>query len=289
MVLESFCPPMSSQPCTWTWLTGSRLGDLVVVTAVADRREVVDQRVVPDVEDVVLVPGHRHAPGDRGSGDRDVAQAALDERVGLVALGLGGDEVGVRGVVLEQTVLEGAEPEEPVLLLHLDQRPAVDRAVPVDARLGREVVLTAHAVEALVHVLVDVAVLVDGGEELLDALVVARLGRADEVVVADVEDVPGLLESRGRGVRPVTGRHVVLGRRVGHLLAVLVGAGEELGLVADQPVPTGHGVGVDGAVGVAHVRGVVHVVDRGGDVEATHRSTLPTQGTLLARSSSASR
>ena len=66
------------------------------------------------------------------------------------------------------------------------------------------------------------------------------------------------------------GREPVLLGGPGHLLAVLVGAGEEEDVVADQPVPAGQGVGVDRRVGVADVGRVVHVVDRGGDVEAGH-------------------
>jgi hypothetical protein len=51
------------------------------------------------------------------------------------------------------------------------------------------------------------------------------------------------------------------------LLAVLVGAGEEEGVVAEQAVAAGDDVGDDGGVGVADVRARVDVVDRGGEVE----------------------
>ena len=51
------------------------------------------------------------------------------------------------------------------------------------------------------------------------------------------------------------------------LLAVLVGAGEEEGVVAEQAVAAGDDVGGDGGVGVADVRARVDVVDRGGEVE----------------------
>ncbi len=51
------------------------------------------------------------------------------------------------------------------------------------------------------------------------------------------------------------------------LLAVLVGAGEEEGIVAEQAVAAGDDVGGDGGVGVADVRARVDVVDRRGEVE----------------------
>ena len=140
-------------------------GHLVVVAAVANRREVVDQGVVPDVEDVALVPGHRHAPGDRGAGDGDVPQPALDEGVRLVALRLGRDESRVGVVELEEALFEGAQAKEPVLLFHLGESAVVDGTVALVARLQGVVVLAAHAVETLVDVLVDVAVLVDHARE----------------------------------------------------------------------------------------------------------------------------
>ena len=91
-VFDSFSPPSSSQPCTCTRWGGSRPGgqqhrrpvhavepddlladqvvhvrpprvEALVVGAEADGGGVVDERVVPDVEDVALGPRHRHAPG----------------------------------------------------------------------------------------------------------------------------------------------------------------------------------------------------------------------------------
>jgi hypothetical protein len=49
---------------------------------------------------------------------------------------------------------------------------------------------------------------------------------------------------------------------------VLVGAGEEKSLPADLAVEARQAVGDDLLVGVAEMRFGVHVVDRGGDIEA---------------------
>ena len=155
-----------------------------LVGAVADRRDVVRQGVEPDVRDVALVPRQRDAPGDRRAADREVLQAAADEAEGLVALGLGPDEVGVLLVPLEQGLLVLREPEEVVLLAHQLDGAAVDGAVAVD-QLGLGVVrLAGHAVEALVRAEVDVAGVVAGLQQLVHGPVVAGLGGADEVVVA---------------------------------------------------------------------------------------------------------
>src|SRR5690606_770315 len=60
------------------------------------------------------------------------------------------------------------------------------------------------------------------------------------------------------------------GGRLLHLEAVLVGAGQKAGVVADRAVKAGERVGHDGGVGVAEVGDVVHVVDGSCDVEAAH-------------------
>ena len=74
------------------------------VLAVADGRHVVDQRVVPDVEDVGVVPRNPHPPVDGGPGDGDVVESAPDEAQRLVALGLGHDHLGINRVPLEEPV-----------------------------------------------------------------------------------------------------------------------------------------------------------------------------------------
>ena len=214
----------------------------LLVLAVADGRQVVDQRVVPHVEDVLLVPGHNHPPVDGGPGDRDVPQAAPDEAQGLVALGLGNDGGRGRLVPLDEPALEGAQPEEVVLLLEQLDRGAVDRAQPALEQLVLGVVLLAgHAVQAPVGVLDDPAVVVDPAEELLDGALVPGLGGADEVVVGDVEVGPGRGEPGGQLVGPLLRGDPVLLGGPGHLLAVLVGPGEEEDLVTRSGGASGPG------------------------------------------------
>ena len=136
-----------SLPIRW-WAAPQRASNTAASLAVAGHRQVVDERVVPDVEDVPAVPRHRHAPGEGGAGDRHVSQAAPDEAEGLVALGRRADEVGVAVVVVEQALLELAQLEEVVVLLHLNDRAAVHRALAVHELVLGVVVLAGDAVEA---------------------------------------------------------------------------------------------------------------------------------------------
>ena len=246
-----------------------------VVEAVAHGGHVVEQRVKPDVGDVLVVKGHLDAPVEGRAGDRGVLQAALDEAAHLVHAEVRLDEVGVLVVEREQAVLEGGELEEVGLLLDALQRAAAVRAEVLalgaallvgllDLGLG-EVGLLRHAVPAVVGALVEVAGLEHAVPEVLDRVVLARLGGADEVVVGDLELAPEVLEERGLGVAPLLRGHVMLGGGLGDLLAVLVHAGQELDVVARGAAEARLDVGEQGAVRGAQVRRGVDVVDRGGD------------------------
>ena len=97
--------------------------------------QVVDERVDPDIDDVLRVPGHRNAPGLARAADADVLEALLDEAPRLVRPEARQHELRPLRVELEQPLLVGGEPEEPVALLDPLERRPVLRAVAVD-RLG---------------------------------------------------------------------------------------------------------------------------------------------------------
>ena len=102
--------------------------------------------------------------------------------------------------------LETGQLEEPVLLGEPLDGPLVHRAELAVEQVALGVVrLARDAVPALVDALVHVAVVVDRLHEPLHALVVARLGRADEVVVGDVEGGPGVDVATARLDRPTPG------------------------------------------------------------------------------------
>ena len=84
---------------------------LTVFIGIADGRDVVCERVQPDVHDVVRIVRHRHAPAEGGAADREVAQARFHEGDDLVAPAFGQDEAG-RFVKLEQPFAPGRQPEE---------------------------------------------------------------------------------------------------------------------------------------------------------------------------------
>ncbi len=268
-----------SLPIRWMFAGHSPREPLGVVR-VAGRGDVVRERVEPDVGHVLRVPGDRHAPVERRAADREVLEPSLDEAQHLVAAHVGLDRGRVRRVVLEQAVRVRREPEEVVLLAHLFDGPPVDRAVPLDQVVLGVVGLARDAVQALVRALVDVvaAVVVHGLQDLRDRLVVARLGRADVVVVADVEALPDLAPAGLEGVGPLARRDAVLLGGPRDLEPVLVGAGQVAHVVAAQAPVARDEVARDLGVGVADVGHVVRVVDRRGDEE-----DVPAHGRVMIR------
>ena len=261
-----------SLPSRW-WTCGQNsLAQVLPVARVRERAEVVDQGVYPDVGDLLLVPGDRHAPRLAGAADAEVLETALDEAARLVVAEARQDEIGALVVELQQLVLVGREAEEPVRLLDPLRRDPVVRAQPVDELGLRLELLALDAIEPRVDVLVDVAVVVDALQELLHESLVPLVGRADEEVVLGVDALgqlsPVLLDDlvdvRLR-VEPL-----LLGDAV-HLRGVLVGAGEEEGLLAALLVVPDEHVRGDRRVRVPDVRARVDVVDRRCQVVA-HRS-----------------
>ena len=120
---------------------------------------------------------------------------------------------------------------------------------------------------ALVLALVDIALLVELAEDLLHDLLVAFVRGADEVIVLDVHQFPELLGLGNDLVYELLGCYACFGSLFFDLLAVLVRAGEEVGVVAGHALEAGHGVGSHGGVGVADVHVAAGVVDGGRDVK----------------------
>src|SRR5207302_8161794 len=215
----------------------------------------------------------RDAPGEPRlrPADREILERVAQEPEDLVPIALGADQGGALLDVPNQPVLVLRHPEEVVLLLEELEPGEVLGARAVDRLLLRVETLAADPVEPSVRAEVDLAPVVERLEDRLDDALVPRLGGADEVVVRDAEPPPRLAEDGRDRVGVRLGRDARLGRRLGDLVAVLVGAGQEVHGVAGQAPVAAHRVGDDRRVRVAEVRARVDVVDRRREVERTRR------------------
>ena len=240
---------------------------LVMIGGVAQRGDVVGQRVQPHIHSVLGVEVHRNAPLDGGTADAQILQAGLKEIVDhFIFAGRGLDEIGVLLDILDQPVLILAQLEEIGFLAGLFHGAAAIGAVAVlQLQLGEEA-LAGGAVPALVAALVDVALLVKLAEDLLHGLHVALVRGADEVVVVHIHQFPQVFDARHDLVHVGLRGHALGSCLALDLLAVLVSAGEEVGVIALQLLEAGGGVGGDAAIGVADMQVVAGVVNGRGDV-----------------------
>ena len=208
---------------------GPQAVEACLVRQVSGRGEIVEQRVEPDIAHVARIKGQGDAPAQALDRPRDaqVAQRAAQKAQHLVAADLGLDERGVIVDVLDQPVLVGAHAEEIVALYQLLDRPPAVGAVALDQVLFGPKALVGHAVPPCIVPGIDVALFPKRLQDGLDHAHVARLGGADEIVVGDVQALPGVLKAHDHLVGLRLRVQAPLERGVLDLLAVLVGPGQK--------------------------------------------------------------
>ena len=240
------------------------------VVAVTGGREIVDERVEPDIDDAPVVEGNRNAPVEAGSAHGEVEEARFEDIPQFVAAGFRFDETGVVAVEVEQPVAVRRESEEVVALADPVRFVVMDGAASL-----REVFLlfegfAGNAVPALVGAFVEIAGVADGDEEFLDRGAVALLGGADELVEGDVQLRPDAAEDFLHPFAVVERVEPLLGGLPAHIQRVLVGAHEEVGVVSGGAPEAGDHIGGDLLVGGSEVGRRVDIVDRRGEVVAGH-------------------
>ena len=243
---------------------------VVFFVLIAEGRDIVGQRVEPDIDDMLRVERDGDAPGERRAGHTEILEARIDEVLDhLVDAGARLQIVGVDEQIAHTVGVFG-EAEEVGLLLGVHHgAPAVGAAAVLQLRLGPEA-LARRAVFTLVRALIDVALVVHLLEDALDGLDMIVVGRADEAVVGNVHQLPEIqnaLVALDDLVDELLRRDT---RGLGllfDLLAMLVRAGEEHHVLAAQAVIARDRVGRDGAVGVADVELCRRIVDRRCDIK----------------------
>ena len=237
------------------------------IGAVPDRAEVVDQRIDPHVDHARRIVGHGNAPRLPGTADRNILEAAFNQSQNLVGPDVGNEKLRTPFEVIAKPLGVFGQSEEIVLLSNpLWLRP-MNRTQAVNEILLLLEGLARLAVPAFVIALEDVARRRHPAHELLNARLVARLCRADEIVEGNVQTLPDIEELQGHAIAIRERILAELARLAEHVLRVLVVAHHEMGLDAAEPlVPRDH-VGGDLLVRRPQMRPTVHVVDRGRQIE----------------------
>src|ERR1044072_6347616 len=93
---------------------------LTLFVSEADCRDVIDERVKPDVHRVIRIIRHRHAPANRRlqTAHRKILKAAANKTDYFVSSWLGSDEVRLRLKHRQQRFIVIREPKEITLLRH---------------------------------------------------------------------------------------------------------------------------------------------------------------------------
>mgnify|MGYP000863211331 CR=1 FL=1 len=237
---------------------------------VFERGDVIDQRIEPDVGDIVLVEGKFDAPGESrfGSGDREVAQLlSLQKAQDFVAARFRSDEVRMLQDVPMQLFLILAHLEEIIVLTQLLDRALAVRAEPADDIFFRPEPFVERAIPTRVVCLVNQLLIEELLKISLNHGLVGFVGGADEGVVGNVQPIPEVCKLRCEAVAVRLGIDAGLRGGLLHFLSVFVETGQEKYVASTQsPVAREH-IGGDGGVGMTDVRHVVDVVDRCRDVE----------------------
>ena len=93
------------------------------------------------------------------------------------------------------------------------------------------------------------------------------VGGTDKAIVADVQQLPQILDGSNDLVHILLGGDAGIGGLILDLLAVLIGAGQEHDVVALHPLKAGQRIAGHGGVAVADMQLIAGVIDRGGDIK----------------------
>ena len=241
----------------------------ILVSAVPNPGGIADQRIEPDIDDVLGSKGQRNAPQLSRTTDRDVLEASFEQSKDLVPSDIGFEKLRVITEVLQQAVAILRKLEEIVLLAEpLRSQVRMDLALPFDEILFLFEGFTRDAIPPFVESLVDVATLVTDLRELLHCRPMPRLRRPDEIIERDIQLFPNgpelLLHLIAVGERI----HAALEGSPVDVLRVLVVAHQEMRLDSGESLVAGNDVRRDLFVRRTQMRTAIDVIDRCGEVEA---------------------
>ncbi len=241
---------------------------VLILTAVAQCRDVVGQRIQPHIYRVLGVKVHRNAPLDGGTADAQVIQAGLEEIIDHF-VGTAGRLNELRMIVdiLNQPILIFVQLKEIAFFPRLFHRPSTVRAFSVLELQLRPERLAGGAVPAFVLPLINISLIVQLLENLLHALHMALIRGADEIIIADVHQLPQILNAGHDVVHISLGSHALILRLALNLLAVLIRTRQEIRIIAGHPLEASHGVSCRGTVCMADVQVITGVIDGRGDVK----------------------
>ena len=235
----------------------------LLVGRIAERRDVVCQSVEPDVNDVLRIKLNGDAPFERRARNAQILQSGLYEVVyHLAADVLRRDEIGIFLEEREQLVLIFAHFEEIRFFFSAYKRSAAVGANAAFRLCVGEERLVRYAVPALVFAFINVALLVELGEDFLHRFDVIVVRRSDKMRVRRAEQLAYRLYLRRNIVDVLLRRNARLGGVILNLLPVLVRSRTVEHVVAASSFVSCDNVSRNDVVRVSYVRLSRRVSDR---------------------------
>ena len=157
---------------------------MVAAIAIAERGDIVCQRVYPDIDDMLGVECDRDAPFERGARHAQILKPRLDEVVDhLVHAALRLHKLGVVLIELEDAVAESRQLEKVSFLLCVGNFAPAVGALAIDQLAVRPERFARRAVFALIGTFVNIAFIVQVLKDFLDRFDVVVIRCTHEPVV----------------------------------------------------------------------------------------------------------
>src|SRR4030042_2514593 len=171
----------------------SRAELLVFCARVIESAQIIRESIYPDIQSVLGVSRVRDAPLHGLPGYAQVLESGLHAVYYLLPPVLGGDEIRIAPVELQDGVLVLAEAEEIGFFLDFFHIPPAFRTLAFHELGLRPEGLVWSAVPALIHSLVNVPCLLNEADYLGHDFLMAFFRGADEIIIRDVQLPPGLV------------------------------------------------------------------------------------------------
>ena len=240
---------------------------VIAVRLVAECGDIVGERINPDIDDVLVIERNRNAPLDRGTGNAEILESLLNEVIEHFLLAcLRIDKVRILLDELFQPALVFAQLEEVCLLTGVADLSAAVRAFAVHQLRLRPEALAGGAVFSDIFALIDIALIVELLEDALHAARMLRVGGADKLRIGNIEQLADALDLTCNLINVLLRRNAGFLRDFFDLLAVLIGAGQEIYIIALHSAEPGKRVGHDNFIGIADVRLARGIRDGSGQI-----------------------
>ena len=177
---------------------------------------------------MLFVKGNRNAPVKGSTSDTQILQALLYEINHLVATASRLDKIRMLLDKLKPPILILAHLEEIAFLLHLFYGAMAVRAAMILVQLALQPIgLAGHAVQALVILFIDIALLINLLQRVLNYLVMTLLASTQKVVVRNMQTLPQQLKVSNNRINILDGGYAFFLSLTLNFQTMLITTGEK--------------------------------------------------------------